>query len=141
MKLSTGKIAFPITIDDNSTEYIYVNPQDPNLMFRLKALQGNLLEKIKQFDDVELTPEGKPATDSFVETFEKIQNIFFEEIDNAFGSKVSKVAFKYCSPFAIVEGLDVKFCEVFIREFISEIENEIRKRNSNKYAKKYNKKK
>lgn len=141
MKLSTGKIAFPITIDNNPTEYIYINPQDPNLMFRLKALQGNLMERIKQFEDVELTPEGKPVTDSFVETFEKIQNVFFEEIDKAFGSDVSEVVFKYCSPFAIVEAPDVKFCEVFLREFIPEIEKKIRERNNSKYAKKYNKKK
>ena len=42
MKLSTGKIAFPIEFDNGDKDCIYFNPNDPNLSIRLKDFQDKL---------------------------------------------------------------------------------------------------
>ena len=121
MKLSTGKIAFPIEFDNGDKQAIYFNPNDPDLMFRMKNFDKKVQEKIKGLDDVELTEEGKPAQFSHIETFEKMQNILKEELDYAFGGSVSEIVFKHCSPFAIIGG------EYFVVQFIQAITPEIQK--------------
>ena len=121
MKLSTGKVAFPIEFDNGDKQNIYFNPNDPDLMIRMKNLDKKVQEKIEGLEDVELTAEGKPTQISQIETFEKMQNILKEELDYAFGGSVSEVVFKHCSPFAIVGG------EYFVVQFIQAITPEIEK--------------
>jgi hypothetical protein len=121
MKLSTGKVAFPIEFDNGAKTAIYFNPNDPDLMIRMKNFEGRVFERIKDFEDVELTNEGTPADISEIETFEDMQNIIKEELDTAFGGSVSSEVFKYCSPFAIVGG------QYFIIQFIEAITPEIEK--------------
>jgi hypothetical protein len=38
MKLSTGKVAFPIEFDNGDKQTIYFNPNDPDLMIRMKNI-------------------------------------------------------------------------------------------------------
>ncbi len=121
MKLSTGKIAFPIEFDNGDKAVIYFNPNDPDLMVRMKNLETKVSEKIKDIQDIELTNEGTPANFSQIDLFEKMQNVLKEELDCAFGGKISEYVFKHCSPFAIVEG------EYFIIQFINAITPEIEK--------------
>mgnify|MGYP003304702570 CR=1 FL=1 len=127
MKLSTGKVAFPIEFDNGDKQTVYFNPSDPDLMIRMKNFGEKLQEKIKGFDDVELNEEGKPTQISQIETFEKMQNILKEELDYAFGGSVSAVIFKHCSPFAIVGG--EYFVVQFIQAVTPEIEKHIKKAN------------
>lgn len=127
MKLSTGKIAFPIEFDNGDKENIYFNPNDPDLMVRMKNLQDKVSEKIKGLDDIELTNEGTPKELSQIESFEKMQNILKEELDYAFGGSISNVVFKHCSPFAIVDG--DYFVVQFIEGITPEIEKHIKKAN------------
>lgn len=128
MKLSTGKVAFPIEFDNGDKQNIYFNPNDPDLMIRMKNLGKKIQEKIDGLEDVELNEEGKPTQISQIETFEKMQNILKEELDYAFGGSVSEVVFKHCSPFAIVGG--EYFVVQFIQEITPEIEKHIKKANS-----------
>ena len=128
MKLSTGKVAFPIEFDNGDKQNIYFNPNDPDLMIRMKNLDKKIQEKIDGLEDVELNEEGKPTQISQIETFEKMQNILKEELDYAFGGSVSEVVFKHCSPFAIVGG--EYFVVQFIQEITPEIEKHIKKANS-----------
>lgn len=128
MKLSTGKVAFPIEFDNGDKQNIYFNPNDPDLMIRMKNLDKKVQEKIDGLEDVELTEEGKPTQISQIETFEKMQNILKEELDYAFGGSVSEVVFKHCSPFAIVGG--EYFVVQFIQAITPEIENHIKKANA-----------
>lgn len=121
MKLSTGKIAFPIEFDNGDKDCIYFNPNDPNLSIRLCALQDKVSARIKEFEDVELNKQGEPSDITTIETFSRMQNILFEELDAAFGGDVSTVVFKHVSPFAIVNG------EFFIMQFINAITPEIEK--------------
>ena len=128
MKLSTGKVAFPIEFDNGDKSVIYFNPNDPDLMIRMKNLDEKVKEKIKGIEDVELNEEGKPTQISQIETFEKMQNILNEELDYAFGGSVSAIVFKHCSPFAIVDG--EYFVVQFIRAITPEIEKHIKKANA-----------
>lgn len=128
MKLSTGKIAFPIEFDNGDKEVIYFNPNDPDLMVRMKDFDIKVQDKIKSLDDVDLNKEGEPTQISQIETFEKIQKILKEELDFAFGSSVSDVVFKHCSPFAIVGG--EYFVVQFIQAIAPEIEKHIKKANA-----------
>lgn len=128
MKLSTGKVEFPIEFDNGDKQTIYFNPNDPDLMIRMKNLDEKVQEKIKGLEDVELNEEGKPTQISQIETFEKMQNILKEELDYAFGGSVSEVVFKHCSPFAIVGG--EYFVVQFIQAITPEIEKHIKKANA-----------
>lgn len=128
MKLSTGKVAFPIEFDNGDKQNIYFNPNDPDLMIRMKNLDEKVQEKIKGLDDVELTEEGTPTQISQIEIFEKMQNVLKEELDNAFGGSVSAVVFKHCSPFAIIGG--EYFVVQFIEAITPEIEKHIKKANA-----------
>lgn len=121
MKLSTGKVAFPIEFDNGDKQNIYFNPSDPDLMIRMKNLQEKVSEKIKGIEDVELSNDGSPKQFSQIDAFEKMQNIIKEELDFAFGASVSDVVFKHCSPFAIVGG------NYFVIQFIEAITPEIKK--------------
>lgn len=121
MKLSTGKVAFPIEFDNGDKDCIYFNPNDPNLSIRLADFQDKITARVKEFDDIRLNEEGKPEDNSVIEDFRKFQNVLFEELDIAFGGEVSEVVFKHCSPFAIVNG------DYFIMQFVEAIKPEIEK--------------
>lgn len=127
MKLNTGKVAFPIEFDNGDKAVIYFNPNDPDLMVRMKNLDKRVQEKIEGLEDVELNEEGTPTQIEQVEAFEKMQNIIKDELDVAFGGSVSKVIFKHCSPFAIIEG--EYFVVQFIEAIVPEIEKHIKKAN------------
>ncbi len=128
MKLSTGKIAFPIEFDNGDKDCIYFNPNDPNLSIRLTDFQDKITARVKELEDMKLTAEGTPEDGNVIESFRKFQNVLFEELDIAFGGEVSAVVFKHCSPFAIVGG------DYFIMQFVDaikpEIEKHIKKANS-----------
>ena len=55
------------------------------------------------------------------ELFDKTKQIIYEELNKAFDSDVSSVVFKYCSPFAIVDG------SYFILNFLEAITPEIKR--------------
>lgn len=145
IKLSTGKIAFPIEFDNGDKDCIYFNPNDPNLATRLIESKDKIqkrLEKMK-FEDFEMTNSGEAVKIDeiesindlseeqrtiLVENAEKIakivndtKDIVCEELNVAFGSDISSVVFKYCSPFAVVGG------NYFVMNFLEAITPEIQK--------------
>lgn len=125
MKLSTGKVAFPIEFDNGDKQNIYFNPNDPDLVVRIKNVENRISKETSQLEDIELSNDGTPTKTSQIEFFEKIQNIIKKELDYAFGGNVSDIVFKHCSPFAIVNG--DYFISQFIKAIRPEIENEIKK--------------
>jgi hypothetical protein len=128
MKLSTGKIAFPIEFDNGDKQSIFFNPNDPDLMVRMKELGDRVNKKIGEIDDIELSADGKPVGAEQVEIFDMMQCALKEELDYAFGGSVSGVVFKHCSPFAIVDG--EYFVVQFIRAVTPEIEKCVKKANA-----------
>ena len=123
MKLSTGKLAFPIEFDNGAKETIYINPNDPDLFVRFSNFEKRVEDKLKDIDDFELSADGTPSNEKMIEKFENINKVICEELDVAFASNVSSVVFKYCSPFAIVGG------EYFLIQFVKAIRPEIEKHN------------
>lgn len=123
MKLSTGKVAFPIEFDNGAKETIYFNPNDPDLFVRFSNFEKRVDEKLKDIDDFELSADGTPSNEKLLEKFEGINKVICEELDAAFASNVSSVVFKYCSPFAIVGG------KYFLIQFAQAIRPEIEKHN------------
>ena len=121
MKLSTGKVAFPIEFDNGDKDCIYFNPNDPNLAIRLKDFQENVNKKMGEIEDIKLNNDGTPEDMKVIDDFEKIQNVLCNELDIAFGGEISSIVFKYCSPFAIVNG------DYFLIQFIEAIKPEIEK--------------
>ena len=121
MKLNTGKMAFPIEFDNGAVEKIYFNPNDPDLAIKMSVLHETVMKRMEGFPDIETDAEGNPVEKDKVEQFKQITNILCDELNNAFGSDVSSVVFKYCSPFAIVDG------EYFMIQFVKAIAPEIKK--------------
>ena len=165
MKLSVGKIAFPIEFDNGDKDTIYFNPNDSDLASRLMSAKDKIDKKInaintedfnllndgsvempKDINDVEnLSNEQHEVlmkkAEQMIKLMQDTKNIIFEELDRAFDSNISSVVFKHCSPFAVVNG------EYFITQFINaispEIQKHIKKSNSDmdrkmaKYVNKY----
>lgn len=121
ISLNTGKVKIEIVFDKDDKDYIYFNPNDPNLYIRMKKFQENLDEYLKGIEDIELDESGNPKSESVLQKYEDFQNKLYEELDNAIGSPVSSVVFKKCSPFAIVDG------DYFIMQFAEGIIPEIQK--------------
>ena len=121
ISLNTGKVKIEIVFDKDDKDYIYFNPNDPNLYIRMKKFQENLDEYLKSIEDIELDEAGNPKSESVLQKYEDFQNKLYAELDNAIGSPISSVVFKKCSPFAIVDG------DYFIMQFAEGIIPEIQK--------------
>ena len=143
MKLSTGKVAFPIEFDNGDKDCIYFNPNDPDLATRMMQARDKITDRINnmqvegmsKFEGADtistvdnflnLTEDEEKAlsekAEAIIEITENTKKIIFEELNTAFGSDISSVVFKHCSPFAVVDG------EYFILQFLSAIAPEIQK--------------
>ena len=124
MKLSTGLIAFPIEFDNGDKDFIRFNPNDPALSIRMRDFEKKVNDRIAEVSDIKLNADGTPEDVSTIEQFRQIHTIVCDELDVAFGAPVSKVAFKHCSPFAIVG--DTYFILLFLEALKPEIEKSIR---------------
>ena len=144
INLNTGKQEFVLNFDGEHTEKIYFNPCDPALMVRIRDFSRNSKEQIKELGNVELDEKGNPVGESVAESFKKMLDIIYTELDKAFGSEISATVFKYCSPFAKV-GKGDYFFATFIEAIVPEINKRIEESKSNeekkreKYIGKYTK--
>lgn len=112
--IDSGLETFEIDFKDRGeTAEISFNPSDPDLSKRLFEAQKVIDEKTKEVKRYEVDENGVPVVDSCIEYLNGINKIVYDAIDYAFGNKISDVVFKYCSPFAIVNG------EYYIWSFIN----------------------
>lgn len=116
MKLSTGKIAFPIEFDNGDKETIYFNPNDPGLAIRMNECGSKITKRIE-----EIAETKKDTEFSDIEGIDEVQKAVCEEVNWAFGSDVSSKVFKHCSPFALIDG------NFFILNFLDAVTPEITK--------------
>ena len=144
IKLSVGKVAFPIEFDNGDKECIYFNPNDPDLATRLIDAKDKIQERLAKLniEEVEGKNVGNVAReiDNIVDLTESeltevlgdaekaakivkdTKAVVCEELNAAFDSDISSVVFKHCSPFAIVDG------NYFVVNFLNAITPEIKKR-------------
>lgn len=161
IKLNTGKVAFTIEFDNGDKGCIYFNPNDPDLATRLIASRERISKRIEdmKLEDISLDNSGDPivietlkdiqgvAPDDlspFINNAEKLSKIvsdtrkvICEEIDIAFDGSVSDVIFKYCSPFAVIDG--TYFAVLAIDAIAQEVQKHIEKTNkaTNQKTQKY----
>ena len=171
MKLSTGKIAFPLSFDNGDVENIMINPYDPNLQERLNNFENSIKERLKKinfdkykdsfannvdidnldFDKlINMSEEELAKITKQTKTMEKIdkelEKEFCEEIDAIFDSDVSSKAFKYVPPLVMIpdeNGEDELYIILVLKALAVEIQKYTKKRNNatNKYVAKYQKNK
>ena len=170
MKLSTGKVAFPLQFDNGDVENVFINPHDTGLQERIKNFESSLkarldeikLEKHKEAfaDNVDFTSldfdklmqmSGEELekitkqTEAIAKLDKEIEKEFCNELDKVFDSDVSSKAFKYVPPLAMVETEEGE-CEMYILLVLKALALEIQKHGNkmseatNKYTAKYQKK-
>lgn len=143
IQLNTGKQEFQLIFDGGIVEKIYFNPNDPDLSTRLADFEKRMDERTKCLKDMQLDADGTPQDKLIIEKYREFRKAFDEEFDRAFNASISETVFKYCSPFAIING------DYYIMQFIDgikpEIENRINKsskevkKKMQKYINKYSK--
>ena len=128
MKLSTGKVAFPIEFDNGDKAVIYFNPNDRSIQERIKSFEASIENRIKEIDlekyksrfegnipeiDIdnpekllELSDDELKNLQSRLDAVNEIEaeynKAIKDELDVVFGDKISDVAFRYCQPFDTV---------------------------------------
>ena len=128
MKLSTGKVAFPIEFDNGDKAVIYFNPNDRGIHKRIKGFKASIKQRIKEIDlekyksrfdgnipEIDLdNPEKllemsddelknlQNRLDAVNEIEAEYNTAVKDELDVVFGCKISDVAFRYCQPFDTV---------------------------------------
>lgn len=170
MKLSTGKVAFPLQFDNGDVENIFINPHDAGLRERIHNFENAIHERLKKvniekykdafdngidisnidFDTLVNMSEEEIAkvtkqTEAIAEIDKKLEDEICAELDIVFDSDISSKAFKYVPPLAMVTN-DEGECEMYIMLVLKALAAEIKKYGnkmntaSNKYVAKYNKK-
>ncbi len=129
MKLSTGKVAFPIEFDNGDKAVIYFNPNDRGIQDRIQGFEESIEKRIKEidlekyknrFDDnvaidfeldnpeklLEMSADKLKALQNRLDAVNEIEKEYNDavkdELDVVFGGKISDVAFRYCQPFDTV---------------------------------------
>lgn len=128
MKLSTGKVAFPIEFDNGDKAVIYFNPNDRGIQERIQGFEASVGKRIKEIDlekyksrfDGNITEIDLENPEKLLEmSADELKNLqsrldavneieaehnkaVKDELDVVFGSKISDVAFRYCQPFDTV---------------------------------------
>ena len=171
MKLSTGKIAFPLQFDNGDVENIFINPHDTGLQTRIRNFENSIKERLQKINlekykeafvdgvDVSNLDFSKlmdmsadelekitKQTDALNEIDKELEKEFCAEIDSIFDSDVSSKAFKYVPPLAMVPDENGE-CELYILLVLKALAIEIQKYGNkmnnatNKYVAKYPKNK
>lgn len=170
MKLSTGKVAFPLEFDNGDVENVFINPYDRGIQDRIRGFENSIksrLEKIRldkykdafgdklDLSNFNFTKMLEMSSDELKEITEKVDIIaeidrelekqFCDEIDSIFDSDVSSKAFKYVPPLAIVpteDGSGEIYLLLVLKALAFQIEKFGNKTNkiANKYTEKYPKK-
>ena len=156
MKLSTGKVAFPIEFDNGDKAVIYFNPNDRGIQERIQGFEASIEKRIKEIDlekyksrfegnvtEIDLeNPEKllemssdelkalRGRLDAVNEIEAEYNNAVKDELDVVFGGKISDVAFRYCQPFDTVIVEDESASEkreMYIMHFIHWLMVELKK--------------
>ena len=156
MKLSTGKVAFPIEFDNGDKAVIYFNPNDRGIQERIQGFEASIEKRIKEIDlekyksrfegnvtEIDLeNPEKllemssdelkalRGRLDAVNEIEAEYNNAVKDELDIVFGGKISDIVFRYCQPFDTVIVEDESGSEkreMYIMHFIHWLMVELKK--------------
>ena len=156
MKLSTGKIAFPIEFDNGDKGVFYFNPNDKEIQNRIKGFEKSVEKRIDEINlgkykdrfeseipniDLEnpekildLSADELSLLQSRLDVVNEIEKEYNDaikaELDAVFDSNISDVVFRYCEPFDTVVIEDEngnETREVYIMHFLRCFMLEIKK--------------
>ena len=157
MKLSTGKVAFPIEFDNGDKEVIYFNPNDREFIKRVMDFENSIevrtkkinIDKYKEriedgvnininiddFSQIEKMSAEEIASlrrkvGAIVDIDAEYQQALKDELNDIFKSDLSSQVFKYCEPMDMVFVVDEsgnETSEMFIMQFIRAFGEEIKK--------------
>ena len=129
MKLSTGKVAFPIEFDNGDKEVIYFNPNDREFIKRVMDFENSIEARTKKIniDKYKERIEDGVNVNINIDDFSQIENMSSEEIaslrrkvgaivdidaeyqqalkdelNDIFKCDISAQVFKYCEPMDMV---------------------------------------
>lgn len=120
--LNTGLKEYEIYFEDrNESITIAFNPSDTGLVVRFQELEERVNKRLEGLTDIELDENGLPKDLSFVDNIKLVNSALGEELDRAFGNKISDKLFSKCDP------LSTKGGEYFIVQFIKQITPVIKK--------------
>jgi hypothetical protein len=171
MKLSTGKVAFPLHFDNGDVVNIMLNPHDSGMQTRIKNFETSIRERLQKIDfgkhknafvdgvdvakldfealmqmSAEELEKITKQTEAMAEIDKAIEDEFCAELDVIFDSDVASKVFKYVPPLAMVED-DKGESELYILTVLKALAMEIQKYGNklneatNKYVAKYPKNK
>lgn len=120
--LNSGLKEYEIYFEDRDESItIAFNPSDTGLAVRFQELEDRVTKRLEGLADVELDEKGMPKDLSFIENIRLVDAALGEELDRAFGNKISEDLFSKCGPLATIGG------EYFILQFIKQITPVIKK--------------
>ena len=128
MKLSTGKVGFPIEFDNGDKEDKKKKTNDRGIQERIKGFEASIEKRIKEIDLekyksrfegnipeidldnpeklLEMSAEELKNLQSRLDAVNEIEAEYNkavkDELDVVFGGEISDVAFRYCQPFDTV---------------------------------------
>lgn len=116
IELSTKMETFEIEFKDRNTSVeISFNASDPELAVRFDDMRKRIGKKLNNITNIELDEKGNPHKLDEVDIIRKLNKCISDEIDFAFGNKISDKLFQFCSPMAITGN------ELFVEQFIKAI--------------------
>lgn len=157
MKLSTGKVAFPIEFDNGDKEVIYFNPNDREFIKRVMDFENSIEARTKKinidkykdriedgvnvniniddFSQIEKMSAEEIASlrrkvGAIVDIDAEYQQALKDELNDIFKCDISAQVFKYCEPMDMVFVADEsgnETSEMFIMQFIRAFGEEIKK--------------
>ena len=114
--VNSGLKEYEIYFEDRDESVtIAFNPSDTGLVVRFQELEERVNKRLEGLTDVELDENGMPKDLSFVKNIKLVDTALSEELDRAFGNKISDKLFSKCSPLSTRNG------EYFIVQFIKQI--------------------
>lgn len=113
--------------DRDKSVIISFNPHDTGLAVRFSQLEERVNKRLEGLTDIELDENGVPKDLSFIDNIKLVNEALAEELDYAFGNKISDKVFSMCDPLSSKSG------EYFIIQFVKQItpvvEKDIKKEN------------
>lgn len=120
--LNSGLKEYEIYFEDRDESVtIAFNPSDTGLVVRFQELEDRVNKRLEGLTDIELDENGVPKDLGFVDNIKLVNIALGEELDRAFGNKISEKLFSKCDPLSTRNG------EYFILQFIKQITPVVKK--------------
>lgn len=137
------------TVNGDPNKVVRFNPADINLLDRLDRAQKRIKEEQEKIpEDIELQPNGEPASDQenldvILVELRSINKLIMEQVNYIFDGDIADIVFGNQSPLSTLKGkpLFERFLEAtkpFLEEEIQK-EEEASQERINKYTKAYHK--